>query len=108
MYPLYKVQHFSRPLPETQLPVGMLLSMLVTSGQQREQLLQIINEGNINRTFGPPDELVKVLDIMLLYDVDTHWDSVYLMICHLCVLCLACPLFAFFVLGINMPTFAGS
>ncbi len=73
-----------------------------TSGQQHEQLLQIINEGNINGTFSPPDEPVEVPDIVLLHDVDTCWDSVYLMICHHHVLCLVCPPFAFFILGKNM------
>ena len=36
------------------------------SGQRREQLSQIINEGNTNWTFGPPDSPVEVPDVALL------------------------------------------
>src|SRR6266481_1734617 len=57
-----------------------------SSGQCREHLSQLIIEGNIKQTFGPSDEPVEVPNLALLCDVDTRWDSVYLMICHLRVL----------------------
>ena len=60
------------------------------SGQRREQLSQLITEGNANKTFGPSDAPVEVPGVALLRDVDTHWDSVYLMICCLRVLCPVC------------------
>lgn len=60
------------------------------SGQRREQLSQIIMEGNTNKTFGPCDAPVQVRDLALLRDVDTRWDSVYLMIRRLRVLRPVC------------------
>ena len=57
-----------------------------SSGQCREHLSQLIIEGNIKNTFGPSDKPVEVPNLALLRDVDTRWDSVYLMICHLRVL----------------------
>ena len=56
------------------------------SGQHHKQLHQLITEGNTNKTFGPSDAPVEVPDVALLWDIDTRWDSVYLMICHLRVL----------------------
>ena len=60
------------------------------SGQCCEQLSQLITEGNANKTFGPSDAPVEVPGAALLQDIDTHWDSVYLMIHRLRVLCLVC------------------
>jgi hypothetical protein len=56
------------------------------SGQRREHLSQLIIEGNIKNTFGPSDDPVEVPNLALLRDVDTRWDSVYLMIRRLRVL----------------------
>src|SRR6266481_4326955 len=57
-----------------------------SSGQRREHLSQLIIEGNIKQTFGPSDQPIEVPNLALLRDVDTQWDSVYLMIRHLRVL----------------------
>ena len=60
------------------------------SGQRREQLSQLITEGNANKTFGPSDAPIEVPGVALLRDIDTCWDSVYLMIRRLRVLHPVC------------------
>ena len=61
-----------------------------SSGQRHEHLSQLIIEGNIKKTFGPSDEPIEVPNLALLHDVDTRWDSMYLMIHRLRVLQPVC------------------
>src|SRR6266481_10220852 len=51
-----------------------------SSSQHCEHLSQLIIEGNIKNTFSPSDDPIEVPNLALLHDVDTQWDSVYLMI----------------------------
>ena len=60
------------------------------SGRRHEQLSQLITEGNTNKTFGPSDAPVEVPGVALLRDIDSCWDSVYLMIRRLRVLRPVC------------------
>ncbi len=52
-----------------------LVSVCRASGQRREELMQIIKDGNKTGAF--PEQLPEV---QLLRNVDTRWSSIYLMI----------------------------
>ena len=60
------------------------------SGQRHKQLSQLITEANTNKTFHPSDAPIEVPGVALLQDIDTRWESVYLMICRLRVLHPVC------------------
>ena len=82
---------FSEALAHDPIVCGhTIVQVCHTSGQCCEHLRQLIIDGNAKDTFGPPDTPMQVPDVALLCDVDTRWDSVYLMICCLRVLCQVC------------------
>jgi hypothetical protein len=61
---------------------------IVRSSDQRKQAFKkVINTGNHSGWFRSHDnEVIELLDLELLRDVKTQWDSVYCMIEHLLVL----------------------
>jgi hypothetical protein len=71
-------------------PIGIAQAIVQAcraSGQRREHLQRVITDGNKNHDFGDTlESAVVVPQLQLLRDVETRWDSVYLMIRRLRVL----------------------
>ena len=63
-----------------------LVRQVRASGQRREHLSLIIEDGNKNLDFESQDQPVIVPNVQLIRDVDTRWDSIYFMIRRLRVL----------------------
>ncbi len=62
-----------------------LVNVCRVSGQRREELMEIIKEGNKTGAFPKP-----VPEVQLLRNVDTRWSSIYLMIDRLLELYPVC------------------
>lgn len=65
-------------------PVARCRSLVTTcraSGQRREELMNMIKEGNTSNAWGKEDEEdIRLREVQLLRDVDTRWSSTFLMI----------------------------
>jgi hypothetical protein len=70
--------HPSNPIALARSVVGAIRA----SGNRRKEFSQAITDGNDRRYFmeGQPPKVVQVKQLQLLRDVQTRWDSVYLML----------------------------